>query len=495
MGTLNVRGLNGENGITKRQHLTKVMQDERLDILLLTETQENTSSIEAHNDFTFFFSSDIQPGRSDREHAGVGIVIHRRMKPFLYEVKQISGRIMAMRLRSFGTNIAFICGYAPHSGHTTAVKEDFYDRLQLICNEISEHVFIGGDFNARLQYRYNNEHEIMGQHMFGRGREYLEGVAQSTKENRDLFVDFCTANAFRILNTDFQKPAAKQAAFRENTTSIGAGFAPDTHAQLDFWLTRQKQKNSCTDVQSRTDLYLNTDHYLVEMNIRVKLAGRCQRINRPPKFTKPTPTQRQDYNEAVSRSLACSTHVDEERWKIFNQSLIQAADKCLSKEHHTKKKGYLSSNTWGLIDRRQKCYLEGKHDEVKALDRQIKKEARADRKNHIVNQFQNQPGDPKKKHLWKTIGNLKKDYKPSYIKMKDSQGRLVPLKNRAETFAVYLQDKHWSNATGRDPLPIQSAIGDTPVCDSSLFNISELNDLLKRIKIGKQPGPDQIVVE
>ena len=112
-----------------------------------------------------------------------------------------------------------------------------------------------------------------------------------------------------------------------------------------------------------------------------------------------------------------------------------------------------------------------------------------------MNQFQNQPGDPNKKHLWKTIGNLKKDYKPSYIKMKDSQGRLVPLKNRAETFAVYLQDKHWSNATGRDPLPIQSAIGDTPVCDSSLFNISELNDLLKRIKIGKQPGPDQIVVE
>ena len=168
VGTLNVRGLNGENGITKRQHLTKVMQDERLDILLLTETQGNTSCIESHNDFTFFFSSDIQPGRSDREHAGVGIVIHRRMKPFLYEVKQISGRIMAIRLRSFGTNITFICGYAPHSGHTTAVKEDFYDRLHLICNEITEHVFIGGDFSARLQYRY------------------LEGVAQSTKENRDL---------------------------------------------------------------------------------------------------------------------------------------------------------------------------------------------------------------------------------------------------------------------------------------------------------------------
>ena len=140
---------------------------------------------------------------------------------------------MAIRLKSLGSNIAFICGYAPHSGHTSGTKDDFYDLLQNMCNEISEPVYIGGDFNARLQHRYNNEREIMGPHMFGRA--YLEGVAQSTKENRDLFVDFCASNSLRILNTDFQKPPAKQAAFRENTTDIGSGFAPNTHAQIDFW--------------------------------------------------------------------------------------------------------------------------------------------------------------------------------------------------------------------------------------------------------------------
>ena len=227
----------------------------------LTEAQVNTSSVEYHNDFFFFFfffffSCDTQPGRSDRERAGVGIITHRRMKPFLYEVQQINGRIMAIRLKSLGSNIAFICGYAPHSGHTSGTKDEFYDLLQNMCNEISKLVFTGGDLNARLQHIYNNEHEISGPHMFGRGRAYLEGVAQSTKENRDLFVDFCASNSLRILNTDFQKPPAKQATFRENTTDIGSCFAPNIHAQIDFWSTRQQHRNSCTNVQSRTMIYI-----------------------------------------------------------------------------------------------------------------------------------------------------------------------------------------------------------------------------------------------
>ena len=105
--TVNIRGLNGENGITKRQHIVRVMKEERLDILL-TETQVNTSSVDTLDDYVLFFSSDIQPGKSDREHtdAGVGIVIHRRLKPFLSEIKQTSGRLMAMRLRSLGANMA-----------------------------------------------------------------------------------------------------------------------------------------------------------------------------------------------------------------------------------------------------------------------------------------------------------------------------------------------------------------------------------------------------
>ena len=39
-----------------------------------------------------------------------------------------------------------------------------------MCNEA---VYTGGDLNARLQYKYASESEVMGPHIFGRGRTYL----------------------------------------------------------------------------------------------------------------------------------------------------------------------------------------------------------------------------------------------------------------------------------------------------------------------------------
>ena len=497
VATLNVRGLNGENGITKRQLIGDTMKKEGLDLMLLTETQVNSSSVEIHDDFTFFFSSDVQPGRTDREHAGVGIAIHRWLIPFLYEVKQTNGRLMAVRLRSHGINLAFLCCYAPHSGHTTEVKESFYESLQQLLNEFGDMVFLGGDFNARLQHRYNSEHEILGPHVFGRGRSYLEGVALATRENRDLFVDFCNANTLRVLNTDFQKPMSKQATFRENTTRIGETASPEKFAQLDFWLTKGQHKNSCLDVQSRMDLYMDTDHYILEMKVRVKLSTPQSLIDKKARrFSKPTDIQWQAYTHAVSRIYTTSLlSQDVAPWKQFNRAVSMAADECLSKDIPPRKRNYLSRSTWGLIKTRQSLYLQGNHDEVKSLDRKIKKEARADRKRHVVNQFQRNPQDPHGRQAWKSVNTLRKDFKPSYISMRNADGRLVPLKDRADTIATYLEQQHWSNSNGQGLLPYNDLIGEIPTCDNSLFSLQELHLILKRCKVNKQPGPDQVIVE
>ena len=137
------------------------------------------------------------------------------------------------------------------------------------------------------------------------------------------------------------------------------------------------------------------------------------------------------------------------------------------------------------------------NDEVVNLDKQIKRNARADRKQHLVNQFQHNPADPHRKQLWKAVNHLKRDYKPSYISMRDSCGRLVPLQDSlgAETIASYLEQKQWSNTLGQAPLPSCRKIGDDPDSNSAPFSMQELNDVLKGCKLGKQPGPDCIRME
>jgi hypothetical protein len=313
---------------------------------------------------------------------------------------------MVVKLRSKGKNVSFICCYAPQSGHSTETKEDFYDDLQTVYSECQEAVFLGGDFNARIHHRYDSELDIMGPNIFGRGREYLERVSSNTKENRDLLVDFCRANMLRILNTDFYKPLSKQATFRENATPVGGPITAENHAQLDFWLTHARQRNLCTDVQSRTDIYMQTDHYMVELSFRVKLsAAEHQKHNQvAPKFSKPSEYQWKQYNDFIhSRVSLAHGDLDIDQ---FAQTLMTAADICLSKDTVPRKKDYLSHRTWSLISDRQELFTQGLSDEVKALDRQIKKEARADKRRHIINQFHHAPGDPFRKRHGRLFINL-----------------------------------------------------------------------------------------
>ena len=63
-----------------------------------------------------------------------------------------------------------------------------------------------------------------------------------------------------------------------------------------------------------TDLYLNTDRYIVEMKIRIKLAATSQPRLSTPKILKPNLTQWQRYNESVSVSsffFALTSHAAE----------------------------------------------------------------------------------------------------------------------------------------------------------------------------------------
>ena len=235
---------------------------------------------------------------------------------------------------------------------------------------------------------------------------------------------------------------------------------------------------------------------MVEIQIRIKLAAQkmtdCSKV---PEYKKPNASQWQNYNDSFASLFASSPPRNSEFWKSFNGAIRTAARNCLSKETPKGKKCYISQSTWNLIDRRQALHIAGKHDEVVNLDKQIKRNARANRKQHLVNQFQHNPADSHRKQLWKAVNHLKRDYKPSYISMRDSCGRLVPLQDRAETIASYLEQKQWSNTSGQALLPSCRKIGDDPDSNRAPFSMQELNDVLKGCKLGKQPGPDCIIME
>ena len=72
---------------------------------------------------------------------------------------------------------------------------------------------------------------------------------------------------------------------------------------------------------------------------------------------------------------------------------------------------------------------------------------------------------------------------------------LVPLKDRAAPITTYLEQQHWSNRNGQGPLLYNDLFWEIPVCDNGPFSLQEFHFILKRCKVNKQPGPDQLIVE
>ena len=67
--------------------------------------------------------------------------------------------------------------------------------------------------------------------------------------------------------------------------------------------------------------------------------------------------------------------------------------------------------------------------------------------------------------------------------------------NRQIKYRHIFRREAWTNDYGQGPLPSQSPIGLNIHCDSSPSTCHELNEVLKKSKVGKQPGPDQIVMK
>ena len=143
-----------------------------------------------------------------------------------------------------------------------------------------------------------------------------------------------------------------------------------------------------------TDLYLNTDHYIVEMKIRIKLAATSQPRFSTPKILKPNLTQWQRYNESVSSFFFFFlrwNHTQRNHGRGSTMSFRVLQTNVFLKRTLEAKKISSPEVLEDLINRRQTFLSEGDHDEVTSLYKQIKKGARADRKRLWVNQFRKCP--------------------------------------------------------------------------------------------------------
>ena len=77
------------------------------------------------------------------------------------------------------------------------------------------------------------------------------------------------------------------------------------------------------------------------------------------------------------------------------------------------------------------------------LGKEIKKLARKDKTKYLITNFrEDEKSNPKQK--WDTINKTRKGYTARKAKLKNPNGKIVPMEERAEVFAQYFADKVWN---------------------------------------------------
>ena len=109
---------------------------------------------------------------------------------------------MQICFKQCGPNLVITNVHVPSAwNHEFEYREDFFEALTLECANRKDktiHLCIG-DFNTRLHARKEGEEDIIGPHIFGRGKEFLDRIYNTAEENRTLLVNLLKATNHTII--------------------------------------------------------------------------------------------------------------------------------------------------------------------------------------------------------------------------------------------------------------------------------------------------------
>ena len=229
VGAQNVQGM---AELLKHQQCLDMMSKQSLEVLFLTETKSTTYY--TYNSQSHLF---IINGSPHDKYGGVAAIIAPAFRPFVKDVYQHSSRILHLVVACKSGDCHLIGVYAPHDKlDFETVKEPFWLLLQEVLDQIPqpEPVYILGDLNVRLQGRKPADQDSLGPHVYGRGKQYAK---TGPERNRNLYMNFlqstesCDAMTFKCPNL------LEQVSYRDKTPppQDWGLFALDSVRLLQFW--------------------------------------------------------------------------------------------------------------------------------------------------------------------------------------------------------------------------------------------------------------------
>ena len=196
----------------------------------------------------------------DAHHTeGVALMLSHEAQNALINWEAAGPRIIYASFKTKKENIKLniIQCYAPTNDKDEETKEDFYNKLQTLCDKLKEKdmTILMGDLNAKIELDNSGYEEVMGRQGLGK-----------MNENGEMLADFCAFNNMIIGGSVFPHRRIHKATW----------VSPDhrTENQIDHICIGRKFRRSMQDVRVQRGADAASDHHLVLARMKMKLKKR-----------------------------------------------------------------------------------------------------------------------------------------------------------------------------------------------------------------------------
>ncbi|KAJ4774896.1 Craniofacial development protein 2 [Rhynchospora pubera] len=433
LGSWNVGSLTG-----KLRELVDTAIRRRVNILCVQETKwtgQKAKEVE-NTGFKLWYTG------KERGRNGVGILIDKSLKSGVVDVRRQGDRIILVKLVLGDLVLNVISAYAPQVGLSESIKIQFWEDLDGMIRSVrtTEKLFIGGDFNGHVGETSGGFERVHGG--FGYGDRNQEG---------EDFLNLAIAYDLMIANTFFRKRQSHLVTF-----SSAQHFS-----HIDFVLARREDRRACMDCKVIPGECVVSQHKLVVADFRFPLRSRVGRGARVVK------TKWWKLKGDVSHTFR-GRMIEEGPWKAGEEANKMWEDMSASIQKKYKlakknaKKAVSEARGRAYEDLYQKLSTkEGEKDVYKIAKLQ-------DRKTRDLNQVKS---------------------------IKDETDRLLvrddKIKNRWRDYF----NKLFNGEDDDLGIVLNDSFDDSNRRFVRRIQESEVKEALKRMKVGKALGPDNIPIE
>ena len=303
LGTFNVRGLTQDY---KQEQLSRDMSNYNLDVLCIQETKiKELINIDIDNNRLICLESNSQ-------HHGNGFMVSKKWKNNIYKFWRVNDRIAVLQLQTEKSNVTksnnerewrsrttgettlkiersapkrewrsqktgettlkiernepkdhlinIINVYAPTSDKVEKNEntvQSVYREVEQLLNKLKSPTsvtLIGGDFNAKIGKRTNQDGEIQCIGKFSKGTRNRSG---------ELLIEFCEKNKLFICNSAFQHPSRHITTWSQSRTNKETNIVKHIYNQIDYILINRSYKQNLKEARSHAGTETYSDHRLV----------------------------------------------------------------------------------------------------------------------------------------------------------------------------------------------------------------------------------------